>query len=157
MAEKEEVTYVPVSIEEVCDYKGFLVEEVEEDKVIKRNIIRLINFSNLYLQGAIGKNYPTEDERAKQIALLVISDLYDYRDLDSKNISNTTRKILNDLEWQLKMEMRKNGGEKLEHGKIDSSVGRYYGHFVGNNHSIFYLFLFTGRFSFERYFSRDSN
>lgn len=44
MAEKEEVTYVPVSIEEVCDYKGFLVEEVEEDKVIKRNIIRLINF-----------------------------------------------------------------------------------------------------------------
>ena len=106
MAEKEEVTYVPVSIEEVCDYKGFLVEEVEEDKVIKRNIIRLINFSNLYLQGAIGKNYPTEDERAKQIALLVISDL------DSKNISNTTRKILNDLEWQLKMEMRKNGYEQ---------------------------------------------
>ena len=33
MAEKEEVTYVPVSIEEVCDYKGFLVEEVEEDKI----------------------------------------------------------------------------------------------------------------------------
>lgn len=50
-----------------------------------------------------------------------------------------------------------NGGEKLKHGKIDSSVGRYYSHFVGNNHSIFYLFLFTGRFSFERYFSRDSN
>ena len=47
--------------------------------------------------------------------------------------------------------------QKLEHGKIDSSVGRYYSHFVGNNHSIFYLFLFTGRFSFERYFSRDSN
>ena len=109
MAEKEEVTYVPVSIEEVCDYKGFLVEEVEEDKVIKRNIIRLINFSNLYLQGAIGKNYPTEDERAKQIALLVISDLYDYRDLDSKN---TTRKLLNDLEWQLKTEMRNNGNEQ---------------------------------------------
>ena len=66
----------------------------------------------MYLQGAIGKNYPIEDERAKQIALLVISDLYDYRDLDSKNISNTTRKILNDLEWQLKMEMRKNGDEQ---------------------------------------------
>ena len=46
-----------------------------------------------------------------------------------------------------------NGGEKLKHGKIDSSVGRYYSHFVGNNHSIFYLFLFTGRFSFERYFA----
>lgn len=116
MAEKEETTYVPVSIEEVCDYKGFIVSEVEEDEVLKRNIIRLINFSNLYLQGAIGKNYPTDDERAKQIALLVISDLYDYRDLDSKNISNTTRKILNDLEWQLKIELRnattENGDEE---------------------------------------------
>lgn len=106
--EKQETTYVPVSIQEVCDYMGFLESEVEaeENQIVKRNIIRLINFSNLYLQGAIGKNYPTEDERAKQIALLVISDLYDYRDLDSKNISNTTRKILNDLEWQLKIELR---------------------------------------------------
>lgn len=106
--EKQETTYVPVSIKEVCDYMGFLESEVEaeENQIVKRNIIRLINFSNLYLQGAIGKNYPTEDERAKQIALLVISDLYDYRDLDSKNISNTTRKILNDLEWQLKIELR---------------------------------------------------
>lgn len=111
MAENEKTIYVPVSIEEVCDYKGFLVEEVEQDAVVKRNIIRLINFSNLYLQGAIGKNYPTEDERAKQIALLVISDLYDYRDLDSKNISNTTRKILNDLEWQLKVELRNKTSE----------------------------------------------
>ena len=103
----------PVTIKEVCDYKGLIYEEVEaeESKEVKRNITRLINFSNSYLQGAIGKNYPVKDERAKQIALLVISDLYDYRDLDSKNIANTTRKILNDLEWQLKTEMRKNGNE----------------------------------------------
>ncbi len=102
---------MPVSIEEVCDYIGLIFEEINEDEsgIIKRNIIRLIRFSNTYLQGAIGKEYPKEDERAKQIALLIISDLYDHRDLDSKNISNTTRKILNDLEWQLKMEMRKDG------------------------------------------------
>lgn len=108
--------YIPVSIEEVCDYMGLLTIEVEaeEDQVIKRNIVRLIKFSDLYLKGAIGENYPVEDERAKQIALLVISDLYEYRDLDSKNISNTTRKLLNDLEWQLKMEMRKNGNEQKD-------------------------------------------
>ena len=111
MAENEEIKTVPVSIEEVCDYMGYLVEEVEQDQVVKRNIIRLIKFSDKYLQGAIGKLYPAEDERAKEIALLVISDLYDYRDLDSKNITNTTRKLLNDLEWQLKMEMRNNGNE----------------------------------------------
>ena len=112
LANIDETKYA-VTLEEVCDYMGYLVEEVEaeENQVVKRNIIRLIKFSNLYLQGAIGKNYPTEDERAKQIALLVISDLYDYRDLDSKNITNTTRKLLNDLEWQLKTEMRKNSDE----------------------------------------------
>ena len=111
MAENEEVKTVPVTLEEVCDHMGFLVNEVEADKVVKRNILRLIKFSDIYLQGAIGEKYPKEDERAKQIALLVISDLYDYRDLDSKNITNTTRKLLNDLEWQLKTEMRKNSDE----------------------------------------------
>lgn len=110
LANTNETKY-PVTLEEVCDYMGYLVEEVEaeESKIVKRNILRLIEFSDVYLQGAIGKNYPKEDERAKQIALLVISDLYDYRDLDSKNISNTVKKIVNDLEMQLKAEMRKNG------------------------------------------------
>lgn len=105
--------YIPVSIEEVCDYLGYdpIEIEAEEGQTVKRNIVRLIKFSDLYLKGAIGKKYPVEDERAKQIALLVIADLYDYRDLDSKNISNTTRKLLNDLEWQLKMEMIKNGNK----------------------------------------------
>ncbi len=112
MAENEtnKIEY-PVTLQDVCDDMGYLVEEVEKDEVVKRNINRLIKFSDTYLKGAIGNNYPKEDERAKQIALLVISDLYDYRDLDSKNIANTTRKILNDLEWQLKMEMKKNGNE----------------------------------------------
>ncbi len=109
--ETDKKTTMPVTLEEVCDYLGFLIEEVEEDKVVKRNILRLIKFSNQYLKGAIGEEYPVEDERAKQIALLVISELYEYRDLDSKNISNTTRKILNDLELQLKMEIRKNGNK----------------------------------------------
>lgn len=112
LANTDETKYA-VTLEDVCDYMGYLVEEVEaeESGTIKRNILRLIKFSDVYLKGAIGEKYPKEDERAKQIALLVISDLYDYRDLDSKNITNTTRKLLNDLEWQLKTEMRKNGDE----------------------------------------------
>lgn len=105
-------TKYPVTLQEVCDDMGYLVEEVEKDEVVKRNINRLIKFSDSYLKGAIGNNYPKADERAKQIALLVISDLYDHRELDSKSISNTTRKLLNDLEWQLKTEMRKNGNEQ---------------------------------------------
>ena len=112
MAEnKNENKLVPVSIAEVCDYMGFLLIEVEaeENHTVKRNIVRLIKFADTYLKGAIGENYPIEDERAKQIALLLISDLYNNRELDSKNISNTTRKILIDLELQLKSELRRNG------------------------------------------------
>ena len=112
LANTDETKYA-VTLEDVCDYMGYLVEEVEaeESGTVKRNILRLMKFSDVYLKGAIGEKYPKEDERAKQIALLVISDLYDYRDLDSKNITNTTRKLLDDLEWQLKMEMRKNGNK----------------------------------------------
>lgn len=112
MTENEPNKIKLLTLEQVCDYMGFLTYEVESepDRVVKRNILRLIRFADKYLQGAIGKNYPRDDERAKEIALLIISDLYDYRDLDSKNIGNTTRKLLNDLEWQLKMEI-KNGNE----------------------------------------------
>jgi hypothetical protein len=114
MADNENVSStVPVSMQEVCDYMGFVVSEVEEDLIIKRNILRLISFSDSYLKGAIGKDYPTDDERAKQIALLVISDLYEYRNLDSKNISNTVRKIINDIELQLKLELRNRRVEEI--------------------------------------------
>ena len=53
MEDKEQPTteLTPVTIKEVCDYKGLIYEEVEaeESKEVKRNITRLINFSNLYL------------------------------------------------------------------------------------------------------------
>ena len=63
MTENEENKTIPVTMQEVCDYMGYLVEEVEKDPVVKRNILRLINFSDIYLKGAIGKEYPVKDER----------------------------------------------------------------------------------------------
>ncbi len=103
----------PVTLEEACTELGYFLEEVEaeENQLTKRRIERLIRFSDIYLQGAVGKNYPKEDERAKQIALFVISDLYDSRELDSKNIKGTTKKLLYDLEWQLKLELKENGNK----------------------------------------------
>lgn len=101
--------YIPVSFQEACDDLGLEVDEVKDDAILKRKIDRLIKFSDKYLQGAVGKNYPKDDERAKEIALLVINDLYESRHVEAKNISNTTRKLLNDLEWQLKLELMSNG------------------------------------------------
>lgn len=97
----------PVSLIEACDELGFDIVEVNNDTTgaIKRRITGLINFADKYLQGAIGQNYPVEDERAKQMALLIISDLY-YRELDNKKITGITQKMLNDLELQLKAELR---------------------------------------------------
>ena len=50
MADNSKQKYTPVSIEEVCDQLGFDVVEVEaeESHVVKRNIIRLIKFSDMY-------------------------------------------------------------------------------------------------------------
>ena len=63
MADNSKQKYTPVSIDEVCDQLGFDAIEVkaEENQATKRNIIRLIKFSDMYLQGAIGKQYPSED------------------------------------------------------------------------------------------------
>lgn len=111
LANTDETKYV-VTLEEVCTHMGYLLNEIEADKIIKRSFERLIKVADLYLQGAIGKNYPATDERAKEIALLIIADLYDNREFETQKMSNTARKLVNDLEWQLKLEMRNNGNEQ---------------------------------------------
>ncbi len=110
MSEEKKETK-PITLEEVCDYMGYLLNEVESDVTLKRSFERLIKVADLYLQGAIGKNYPA-DERAKEIALLIVADLYDNREFETQKMSNTARKLVNDLEWQLKLELRNNGNEQ---------------------------------------------
>lgn len=93
-----------VSVEEVFEYLG--LETDYSDDMVKNNIERAIKTADAYLQGSIGKNYPIDDPRAKELALIIVSDLYDNRGLQS-TISGNTRKLVDDLSLQLRLELRR--------------------------------------------------
>lgn len=90
-----------VSVEEVLAYLGIDYS----DEMVEKNIERSIKTADAYLKGSIGYNYPVEDPRAKELALIIISDLYDNRGLQS-TISGNTRKLVDDLSLQLRLELR---------------------------------------------------
>lgn len=78
------------------------------DKMVEANIKRLIKTADSYLKGAVGENYPDKDPRAVELALIVIADLYENREMSAK-VSNNTRRLVSDFSMQLKLEMQ--GGD----------------------------------------------
>lgn len=95
-----------VSVEEVLAYLGIDYA----DEMVKKNIERAIKTADSYLKGSIGKDYPVEDPRSKELALIIISDLYDNRGLQS-TISGNTRRLVDDLSLQLRLELRRGSNE----------------------------------------------
>lgn len=95
-----------VSVEEVRDYLGIDYA----DEMVNKNIERAIKTADSYLKGSIGDNYPVEDPRSKELALIIISDLYDNRGLQS-TISGNTRRLVDDLSLQLRLELRRGSNE----------------------------------------------
>lgn len=94
-----------ISLDEMLDYMGI---DYADDMCI-RNIKRSIDTTEAYLTGAIGKDYPNEDARAKELALVIASDFYDNRSLQAP--TGNTRKLVDDLILQLKLEKRLNANE----------------------------------------------
>lgn len=90
------------SIDEVKDYLGIDYN----DEVSNRNIKKYMSVADSWLKSAIGENYPKNDERAKQLALFVIEDLYDRGSYSVKENSNI-EKLKNDFVMQLQCEGRK--------------------------------------------------
>ena len=99
-------TITVVSVDEVKDNLGIDYA----DETVERNITRAIKTADAYLKGSIGENYPTDDPRAKELALIIISDLYDNRGLQS-TISGNTRRLVDDLSLQLRLELRRGSNE----------------------------------------------
>ena len=88
-----------VTTDEVLAYLGI---DYADDMVTK-NITRLISTADAYLKGSIGTDYPLDDPRSKELALLIIADLYDNRTMTT--VSNNTRKLVDDLSLQLRLEL----------------------------------------------------
>lgn len=99
-------TVTVVSVAEALDYLGIDYA----DDVVNGNVERMIKTADAYLKGSIGKNYPVNDPRSKELALILISDLYDNRGLTS-TISGNTRKLVDDLSLQLRLELRSESNE----------------------------------------------
>lgn len=89
------------TIDEVKDYLGIDYN----DEVSNRNLERYIKVADIYLKGAIGDDYPKNDERAKQLALFIIEDLYDRGSYSVKENSSLER-LKNDFILQLQCEGR---------------------------------------------------
>lgn len=81
------------------------------DDMVNKNITRAIKTADAYLKGAIGENYPVDDPRAKELALIIISDLYDNRGLKD-TVSGNTRRLVEDMCLQLQLELRRATNEK---------------------------------------------
>lgn len=88
------------TVDEVLYYLGIDYA----DDMINRNIERAIRTADAYLKGAIGDNYPTDDPRAKELALIFIADLYDNRGMMEK-VSGNVRRLVDDFMLQLKLEL----------------------------------------------------
>ena len=90
-----------VTVDEVLAYIG--IDYADEMAIT--NIERMIKTADSYLKGSIGKNYPIDDPRSKELALIIAADLYDHRELN-ENVSFKTRKLVDDLSLQLRLELR---------------------------------------------------
>lgn len=73
------------------------------DSAINSRLNRYIKVADAYLKGAISENYPPYDERAIELALLIIEDLYDRNSTTVKE-NSTIEKLKADFILQLKVE-----------------------------------------------------
>ena len=88
------------TVEEVLSYLGIDYA----DDMVTRNVERSIQTADAYLKGSIGANYPAEDPRVKELALIFISDLYDNRGMIEKTSGNV-RRLVDDMSLQLRLEL----------------------------------------------------
>lgn len=73
------------------------------DSAIDNRLTRYIRVADAYLKGSICENYPVDDERAIELALLIIEDLYD-RNSTTVRENSTIQKLKADFILQLKVE-----------------------------------------------------
>ena len=80
------------------------------DDMITANVTRAIATADAYLKGAIGFDYPKDDPRAKELALIFIADLYDNRGMIEK-VSGNVRRLVDDFMLQLRLELRRGSSD----------------------------------------------
>ena len=78
------------------------------DDVVTANVVRALAAAKQALYGSVGEDVETllpGDARVKELTLLYLDDLYSTRGLTNKAIGST-RRLVTDMEWQLRLELR---------------------------------------------------
>ena len=105
--ENDNLENLGLSIQDILDYLGIDYADDRTTKVLNRTLKTAVQ----YLRGSIGEDYPVNDPRAKELALIVIDDLYSNHDLNDK-VSGNTRRLVDDFILQLKLELKRKKDEK---------------------------------------------
>jgi len=96
----EELTVV--TIQEAFDRLG--IDYV--DDVVTSNVKRAIRLADSYLKSAVGKDYPADDPKAKELALMLVDDVYNNRGMLSAGATNhNVRRLFDELAMQLRLEL----------------------------------------------------
>jgi hypothetical protein len=90
-----------LTVQDVKDYLGIDFADDATDRLVTA----MVSTADAYMQGALGANYPSDDERVKTVEKIIISDLYDHRDLSDK-VSGATRRVVDSMLQQVRLEMR---------------------------------------------------
>lgn len=98
-----------VTTQDVCNYLGIDYA----DGAATANIKLMIAAADGFLKSAVGEEYPEDDPKAKQLALIYIADMYDNREMLEMSARNSAygnrRRLVDDLLLQLQMELRREG------------------------------------------------
>lgn len=92
------------TLQDVKDYLGIDYTDAATD----RRLTQIISVANKYLEGSLGVGYPADDPRVKELALIVIADLYDNHTLNEK-VSGNIRRLVEDFSLQIRLDMRTAG------------------------------------------------
>lgn len=93
------------TIEDALNYIGIDYT----DAMVEANASRALKAARATVLGAVGNDVETylpDDPRVDEMILIFFEDLYSQRGVSAK-VSGATRRLVFDMEWQLKMELRK--------------------------------------------------
>lgn len=100
------------TVEEALAYLGIDYT----DDVVTANVTRALASAKSLVYGSVGEDvevYMPDDPRIKELVLIYLDDLYTQRGLSYKQIGSQ-RRLIADMEWQLRLELRQLKGAAQE-------------------------------------------
>lgn len=91
------------TVEDALNYLGIDYA----DDIVTKNVARALNTAQRTLQGAVGEDvsdHLPDDPRVTELILIYMDDLYSERGVSAK-VSGATRRLVQDMELQLRLEL----------------------------------------------------